>query len=45
MCASVSTIKYIYKYIYKGVDCITLKLANKYNEIIRYLNGRYISLY
>ena len=45
VCASVSTIKYIYKYIYKGVDYMTLKLTNKYNKIIQYLNSYYISLY
>ena len=45
VCAFINTIKYIYKYIYKGTDYITLKLANKYNKIIQYLNSRYISLY
>ena len=44
VCASVGAIKYVHKYIYKGVDYITLKLADEYNEIVQYLNGRYISL-
>ena len=38
-------IKYIYKYIYKDNDRITLRLVNNNNEIARYLNDRYISLY
>ena len=42
VCASVGAIKYVHKYIYKGVDRTTLKLADEYDEIARYLNGRYI---
>lgn len=40
-CHSVKAIKYICKYIFKGNDMATL--TYKYDEITRYLNGRYIS--
>jgi hypothetical protein len=43
VCASVGAIKYVHKYIYKGADRTTLKLADEHDEIARYLNGRYIS--
>ena len=43
VCALVGAIKYIHKYIYKGADCMTLKLANKHNKITQYLNSHYIN--
>lgn len=40
-CHSVKAIKYICKYVCKGEDMATLTC--KYNEVQRYLHGRYIS--
>lgn len=50
VCSSVKSIKYIYKYIYKGYDCATLRFSKVnneadelvYNEVDNYLNGRYV---
>jgi ATP-dependent DNA helicase PIF1 len=50
-CASVKSVKYIYKYVYKGHDCTNLEFKLKDNEIneIRhdeikqFLNARYVS--
>lgn len=39
-CYSVKAIKYICKYVCKGVDMATLTC--KYDEVERYLHGRYI---
>ncbi len=54
MCASIASVKYLYKYIYKGSDRATIEIgtasqieidpSNKIeNEIKQYLDGRYIS--
>lgn len=46
---SVSAVKYLYKYITKGSDCVMLRLGNGQerditnDEIERFLNARYIS--
>jgi hypothetical protein len=42
VCAGVSAIKYIHKYIYKGVDHITLEVSEEIDECKRYVSGRYI---
>lgn len=42
-CSSVKSIKYICKYITKGSDMISMELKNKYDEIMAYQTGRYIS--
>lgn len=41
VCASISAIKYIHKYIYKGHDRATFELAQ--DEVKQYLDARYIS--
>ena len=41
LCASITAIKYINKYIYKGSDRTTLKLDSENNEIDLYLQCRY----
>lgn len=49
VCTTVKSVKYIYKYVYKGYDCATVELetneanANlQVNEIQNFLNGRYV---
>jgi hypothetical protein len=42
VCAGISTIKYIHKYIYKGVDRTTLEVSEEVDECKRYISGRYI---
>ena len=42
ICASIKSIKYIHKYIYKGSDYTTLRLIDG-DKVIQYLQGRYIS--
>jgi hypothetical protein len=42
VCASVQTIKYIHKYIYKGTDRTALHLTDENDEITRHLQSRYI---
>jgi len=41
VCASVKSVKYIHKYIYKGNDCTTLWLTDG-DKVSQYLQGRYI---
>lgn len=48
VCSTVKSIKYIYKYIYKGYDCATLRFSKSndnevvYDEVDSYLNCRYV---
>ncbi len=42
VCVTVSAIKYINKYIYKGHDKATMQINNEYNEIKRYIACRYV---
>ena len=44
-CMSIKSVKYLFKYVYKGHDCINLELSEKYNhdEIQTFLNARYVS--
>ena len=42
VCGSVKAVKYIHKYIYKGVDRATVMLDSEQDEIKRYLQSRYI---
>lgn len=34
--------QYIYKYLYKGSDCTTIQVDMEKDEVIQYLQGRYI---
>ena len=46
ICSSIRSVKYLYKYVYKGPDCAMVSIINSQNEkdeIIKYLNTRYIS--
>ena len=42
VCASIQSIKYIYKYIYKGSDRTTAQLGSDGDEVQRHLHGRYV---
>ena len=42
ICSSVQAIKYIYKYIYKGLDCATIQVDIKKDKSIQYLQERFI---
>ncbi|XP_023312434.1 uncharacterized protein LOC108916109, partial [Anoplophora glabripennis] len=46
-CASVHSVKYLYKYFFKGADMALLRVnidnTNEYNEVENFLNGRYMS--
>ena len=41
VCSTVSAVKYLYKYVYKGPDRAALEIGN--DEIKAYLDGRYFS--
>ncbi|KAK6021322.1 hypothetical protein OSTOST_13005 [Ostertagia ostertagi] len=43
ICNSVSSVKYLHKYIYKGQDRAVLEAGEDIDEISQYLEGRYIS--
>jgi len=52
LCSTVQSVKYLYKYIYKGHDCanVEIKLNTQsqsnmvvYDEISKFLSGRYVS--
>jgi len=42
---SIKSVKYLYKYIYKGHDCIKLELQERLNhyEISTFLDAHYVS--
>ncbi len=42
VCATIRAVKYIHKYVYKGVDRTTVAVENTGDEITRYLQGRYL---
>ncbi|XP_053112177.1 uncharacterized protein LOC128327402 [Hemicordylus capensis] len=50
VCASVKSVKYLYKYVYKGHDAASIKLQQEnqtgileHDEITTFLDGRYVS--
>jgi len=43
ICASIKSVKHIYKYIYKGPDHATLEMGGVINKVKTYLDSRYIS--
>jgi len=42
VCTTVRSVKYIYKYVYKGYDSATIELCDRNDEIHNFLNGRYV---
>ncbi|XP_028110293.1 uncharacterized protein LOC114308820 [Camellia sinensis] len=42
ICSSVTCVKYLYKYVYKGLDRVTLKVRQgpNYDEVQQFINGR-----
>jgi hypothetical protein len=44
ICFSISSVKYLYKYIYKGHDCATAMLES-HNKIKQYFNVQYVSAF
>ena len=44
-CSSIKSVKYLFKYVYKGHDCINLEISEKYNhdEVKSYLDARCVS--
>ncbi|GBM41619.1 hypothetical protein AVEN_198374-1 [Araneus ventricosus] len=47
VCASIKSVKYIYKYVYKGHDAVSIRFENEntldHDEILSFLDGRYVS--
>ena len=43
ICSSIKSVKYLYKYIYKGEDRVLISLVNPKNEIAKFINARYVS--
>ena len=43
ICSSIKSIKYLYKYVYKGQDRVLISLKNPNDEIEKYINARYVS--
>jgi hypothetical protein len=41
--ADIRSVKYFFKYIYKGLDYIVAVIAGPINEIQQYINARYLS--
>ncbi|XP_057297346.1 uncharacterized protein LOC130627125 [Hydractinia symbiolongicarpus] len=44
-CVSIKSVKYLYKYIYKGHDCANIQIQEKldHNEVKTFLDARYVS--
>ncbi|EEE56892.1 hypothetical protein OsJ_06543 [Oryza sativa Japonica Group] len=44
-CASIKSVKYLYKYVYKGHDCASFSVdpSGEINEIQQYINARYVT--
>jgi len=42
-CASVKSVKYLYKYVYKGHDSTNLAVTVNNDEILKFLEARYVS--
>ncbi|GBM18222.1 hypothetical protein AVEN_38994-1 [Araneus ventricosus] len=47
VCVSIKSVKYLYKYVYKGHDAASIRFENEntlnHDEILSFLDGRYVS--
>ena len=45
VCSSIRSVKYLYKYVYKGHDCASMELASadNHNEIQQFVDGRTVT--
>jgi flagellar biosynthesis GTPase FlhF len=43
ICSSITSVKYLYKYVYKGHDKSVIQLTRDNDEITKYLDSRYVS--
>src|SRR5436305_4861474 len=44
VCSSICSVKYLYKYVYKGSDHVIISIENSNDdEITNYINARYVS--
>src|SRR6266540_6473208 len=43
ICSSIRSVKYLYKYVYKGHDHVIVFIRDEQDEITNYLNARYVS--
>ncbi|GBN66559.1 hypothetical protein AVEN_110234-1 [Araneus ventricosus] len=47
VCTSIKSVKYLYKYVYKGHDAASIRFENEktldHDEILLFLDGRYVS--
>lgn len=43
LCASFVSVKYVYKYVYKGHDCAQVSMEDKHDEIQKFVDARYVS--
>ncbi|XP_058122371.1 uncharacterized protein LOC131285143 [Anopheles ziemanni] len=43
VCATISSVKYLYKYVYKGHDRVAVSTTEPVDEIQQYVDARYIS--
>jgi len=42
--AGIRSVKYFFKYVYKGLDHVVAVIAGPINEIQQYINARYLSI-
>ncbi len=42
--AGIESVKYLFKYVYKGHDCVTTMIAGPTNEIQQYIDVRYLNV-
>ncbi len=42
--AGIRSVKYLFKYVYKGPDCVAAVIAGPINEIQQYIDAKYLSV-
>ncbi len=43
ICSTIQAVKYLFKYVYKGHDCVTMVLQGPIDEMKQYINVHYVS--